>query len=315
MPTRREQLLRAYAHIDDVTEATLPDPLAGQLQQQALYDMAAIELEHVAARLPVTSQIPSWAAAVADELIRLREKRPVLVSQAMPWFATWFDSPPQSRKPFLTAFAEQVAAIWRTRKALRSAPLGLFLNDCVASVLRRRRAFYSVFVDDTPAVLSAQAVATRLRVAVPTLEPLTMDLLWHWRDQVQLEAARAGITTVRMFRLVHVSGSAGQWAATEGQRRLAEGDDGPFTQAQQYLVFHPLSRWTMSRWDIAKSAMRQPGSALLLEADLPVRSLWAGASAQPISFVASPVPPRPADPTFPLVSTQETWRLVGLEAL
>src|SRR5690606_2789468 len=169
------------------------------------------------------------------------------------------------------------------------------------------------FVDDSSSVQAAKAVATRLRAAGPALELLTMDLLWHWRDQVQIEAARAGLETVRMFRIVFASGSAGQWAVREGRRLLAEGDRGVFTQAPHYIVFHPLSYWPTSRWDIAKYAARNPGTGILLEADLPVRSLWAGASAQPISFVASPVPPRPSDPTFPLVSDAETWRLVSLE--
>lgn len=315
MLTRREQILRAYAGVEDVTASdhTMPDPLAGPDQAQVLYEMAAIQLEHVARRLPTGSQIPSWAADAEEELIELREKRPVLVRQALPWFDAWYDRPPQTRTSFLDTFVDQLAATWRNQRSMRQGPLGLFLNDCVASVLRRRRAFYTVFVDDSSSAQAAKAVATRLRVAVPALELLTMDLLWHWRDQVQIEAARAGLETVRMFRIVFASGSAGQWAVREGRRLLAEGDRGVFTQAPHYIVFHPLSYWTTSRWDIAKYAARNPGTGILLEADLPVRSLWAGASAQPISFVASPVPPRPSDPTFPLVSDAETWRLVSLE--
>src|SRR5690606_17122998 len=48
MLTRREQILRAYAGVEDVTASdhTMPDPLAGPDQAQVLYEMAAIQLEH-----------------------------------------------------------------------------------------------------------------------------------------------------------------------------------------------------------------------------------------------------------------------------
>src|SRR5690606_40942074 len=69
-------ILRAYAGVEDVTASdhTIPDPLAGPDQAQVLYEMAAIQLEHVARRLPTGSQIPSWAADAEEELIERSEE-------------------------------------------------------------------------------------------------------------------------------------------------------------------------------------------------------------------------------------------------
>lgn len=277
--------------------------------------MAAIRLEDHLAQLRPGSQIPEWAAATEQEIHRAAARDSRFIAAVLPWFHRWFDTPPAQRAPLLHTFAYHLAHTVRNDRLLRTSAFGQFLHECVASLLRRRRSFHTFDLEEAPAARAARISGLRLREEVPSLELLAMDLFWHWRDRLQLLAAQVQFTRIRLFRSITLVGAAAEWGLRSGLRQLEGGVDQPFLGAQQHLAFTPLARWTMSRWEAARQTGPGGANRVLLEVELPVRSLWAPAAADPVAFIASPVPPRPARPDFAVITADETWRLVNLTPL
>ncbi|TDE98660.1 hypothetical protein EXU48_00100 [Occultella glacieicola] len=312
---RRQAILAAALSIGDVTDDTMP-AVAPIDTQHSIFEMAGIQLEHTLGQLRPHSQVPAWAGAVEQELIAAHERHPELIHTAFPWFDRWYDGPAAYRSPLLNKFAHNLGNAVRSERLLRTSVLGQFLQECVGSLLRRRRAFHTLFLDEAPAARTARIDALRLREEVPSLELLALDLMWHWRDQVQMQATRAQLERIVLFRTIALTGPAAEWALAEGRRTLADGQDTTLRQAQDHLVFTPLARWTMSRWEATQEALKVGRRGqVILEVELPIRSVWAPSSADPVAFVASPVPPRPARPDFPLVTADESWRLVSIDTL
>ncbi|WP_154792059.1 hypothetical protein [Occultella kanbiaonis] len=312
---RRQAILAAALSIGDLTDDTMP-AVAPIDTQQSIFEMAGIQLEHTLGQLRPHSQVPAWAGAVEQELIAAHDREPDLIHSAFPWFDRWYDGPAAYRSPLLHKFAHHLGNAVRSERLLRTGALGQFLQECVGSLLRRRRGFHTLFLDEAPAARVARIDALRLREEVPSLELLTLDLLWHWRDQVQLQATRARIDRIVLYRTITLTGPAAEWALAEGRQMLANGDHNPLRHAQHHLVFTPLARWTMSRWEATQEGLKLGRRGqVVLEVELPIRSVWAPSSADPVAFVASPVPPRPASPDFPLVTAEESWRLIGVDIL
>lgn len=311
---RREAIFAAARSIADATDATVPvpPPTSGQ---HVVFDMANVWLEDHVSHLRPGSQIPEWAAASEQEIHRVAARDPGFVAAVLPWFHRWYDTPVSQRPPMLNTFAYHLAHTVRNDRLLRTSAFGQFLHECVGSLLRRRRAFHTFYLDEAPAVRAARIGGLRLREEIPALELLTMDLFWHWRDRIQLMAAQAQFSRITLFRAITLVGAAAEWGLRSGLQSLEAGSEQAYQGAQQHLAFAPLARWTMSRWEAARQGRKGGSNRVLLEVDLPVRSLWVPSAADPVAFIASPVPPRPARPDMALITAEETWRLVGLTPL